>query len=66
MLVKEGATVVLGYHTNRARAEALATALATYGSGCVHLVEGDLREASARRRYLAAADPGNSTAWSAS
>ncbi len=58
MLVKEGATVVLGYRTNRARAEALATALATYGSGCVHLVEGDLREASARQRYLAAADQG--------
>ena len=58
MLVKEGATVVLGYRANRARAEALATALAAYGSGCVHLVEGDLREASARQRYLAAADQG--------
>ena len=58
MLVKEGATVVLGYRANRARAEALATALATYGSGCVHLVEGDLREAAARQRYLAAADQG--------
>ena len=55
LLVKEGATVVLGYRANRARAEALATALATYGSGRVHLVEGDLREASARQRYLATA-----------
>ena len=55
LLVKEGATVVLGYRGNRPRAEALAAALATYGSGRVQLVEGDLREAPARQRYLAAA-----------
>lgn len=54
LLVKQGATVVLGYRANRARAEALATALATYGSGRVHLVEGDLREPSTRQAYLAA------------
>ncbi len=55
LLVKEGATVVLGYRANRARAESLAAALAAYGRGRVRLVDGDLIEPAVRERYLAAA-----------
>lgn len=55
LLVREGATVVLGYRANRARAEALRAALDAYGSGRTHLVEGDLAEPAVRERYLAAA-----------
>lgn len=55
LLVHEGATVVLGYRTNRARAEALKAALAAYGNGSIGLVEGDLAEPVVRERYLAAA-----------
>ena len=54
LLVREGARVVVGYHRQRERAERLAAALAG-GPGKLHLVEGDLRQAEARRRLVEAA-----------
>jgi len=52
LLVAEGAQVVVGYRLNRERAEKLAQALNARGPGRVHLVAGDLRQASDRKRLL--------------
>lgn len=52
LLVPEGAQVVVGYQSNRARAEKLAAAINTRGPGRAHLVEGDLRRSEARRALL--------------
>jgi len=55
LLVAEGAQVVVGYRLNRERAEKLAQAFNARGPGRVHLVAGDLRQASDRKRLLEAA-----------
>jgi pteridine reductase len=52
LLVREGATVVVGYRKNRSRAEQLSATLNHRGPGRVHLVEGDLCQASARDRLV--------------
>ena len=52
LLVAEGAQVVVGYRLNRERAEKLAQAFNARGPGRVHLVAGDLRQASDRKRLL--------------
>jgi len=52
LLVREGARVVVGYRTNRTRAQSLAEALTRGGPGEVHLVEGDLCEPAARERLV--------------
>ena len=56
LLARDGATVVAGYRSNRARAEALKQAVeARYGQS-IHLVEGDITDPASRSRYVEAAD----------
>jgi NAD(P)-dependent dehydrogenase (short-subunit alcohol dehydrogenase family) len=52
LLLSEGAVPVAGYRSNRTRAEFVKASLESKLGGMVHLVEGDLREEEARRRYL--------------
>ncbi len=52
LLVREGARAVVGYRSNRARAQSLKEALARGSRGEIILVEGDLCEPAARERLL--------------
>lgn len=56
LLARDGATLVLGYRDDRARAQRIAVALQRNYSLDVHLVEGDIREAAVRKKYIAAAE----------
>jgi NAD(P)-dependent dehydrogenase (short-subunit alcohol dehydrogenase family) len=59
LLAHEGAKVVVGFRSNRARAEALRAAVASQTGEKISLVEGDLVLPEVRRAYLdAAADLG--------
>lgn len=55
LLAREGASVVVGYRRNRERAESLKAELEARFSARIHLVEGDLKEAAARKRWVEAA-----------
>lgn len=55
LLAREGAQLVVGYRSNRARAEALRSAVADQCRETLHLVEGDCSEPPVRRSYLDAA-----------
>jgi NAD(P)-dependent dehydrogenase (short-subunit alcohol dehydrogenase family) len=52
LLLSEGAVPVAGYRSNRSRAEFVKSGLESKFGGTVHLVEGDLSDEMARRRYL--------------
>ena len=52
LLLSEGAVPVAGYRSNRSRAEFVKSSLESKFGGTVHLVEGDLCDEMARRRYL--------------
>ncbi|HEU0005704.1 MAG TPA: SDR family oxidoreductase [Terriglobia bacterium] len=52
LLLSEGAVPVAGYRSNRTRAEFVKASLESKLGGTVHLVEGDVTEEDARRRYL--------------
>ncbi len=56
LLAREGARVVAGYRSNRARAEALRRAVSEQFQQTLELVEGDLGDAAARERYILAAE----------
>jgi NAD(P)-dependent dehydrogenase (short-subunit alcohol dehydrogenase family) len=56
LLARDGATVIGGYRSNRARAEALKQALEARYNHPVYLVEGDISDPEARSRYVEAAD----------
>ena len=55
LLAREGAKLVVGYRSNRARAEALRAAVAGQTGESISLVEGDLVLPEVRRAYLDAA-----------
>jgi NAD(P)-dependent dehydrogenase (short-subunit alcohol dehydrogenase family) len=55
LLAREGAKLVVGFRSNRARAEALSAAVASQTGEKISLVEGDLVLAEVRRAYLDAA-----------
>lgn len=55
LLAEQGARVVVGYRANRERAEALRKSVFAETGRTIELVEGDISEASARSRYLDAA-----------
>jgi pteridine reductase len=55
LLLQEGAMPVVGYRSNRGRALALQQKLQDLYGGFVTLVEGDVHDPAARRRYLEAA-----------
>ena len=55
LLAREGAKVVVGFRSNRARAEALRAAVASQTGEKISLVEGDLVLPEVRRAYLDAA-----------
>jgi NAD(P)-dependent dehydrogenase (short-subunit alcohol dehydrogenase family) len=55
LLLQEGALPVVGYHANRGQALALQQKLQDLYGGPVQLVEGDVADPAARRRYLEAA-----------
>src|SRR5262245_17346844 len=52
LLLSEGAVPVVGYRSNRNRAELVKSSLESKFHGTIHLVEGDLCDEAARRRYL--------------
>jgi NAD(P)-dependent dehydrogenase (short-subunit alcohol dehydrogenase family) len=52
LLLSEGAVPVVGYRSNRTRAELVKSSLEAKFGGTVHLVEGDLRDEAAQRHYL--------------
>lgn len=56
LLAKEGAHLVVGFRTNRGRAEALAHAIERETGNKIVLVEGEISKADVRRAYLAAAE----------
>jgi NAD(P)-dependent dehydrogenase (short-subunit alcohol dehydrogenase family) len=56
LLARDGATVVAGYRTDRARAESLRGAVQELYGGQIHLVEGDISDAESRARYVSIAD----------
>jgi NAD(P)-dependent dehydrogenase (short-subunit alcohol dehydrogenase family) len=56
LLAKEGAHLVVGFRTNRGRAEALAHAVERETGNKIVLVEGESSKADVRRAYLAAAE----------
>ena len=56
LLVRDGATVVIGYREDGNRAKALKQALEAKYETAVYLVEGDIRDPSARARYVETAD----------
>jgi 3-oxoacyl-[acyl-carrier protein] reductase len=56
LLARDGAIVVAGYRSDRARAEGLKHALEARYKTAVHLVEGDIADANARSRYVETAD----------
>ena len=55
LLAREGAKVVVGFRSNRARAEALRAAVASQTGQKISLVEGDLVLPEVRRAYIDAA-----------
>lgn len=55
LLAREGARLVVGYRSNRARAEALARAIEQQCGQKLALVEGNIAEPGVRRAYLDAA-----------
>jgi NAD(P)-dependent dehydrogenase (short-subunit alcohol dehydrogenase family) len=55
LLVKEGASLVVGYLSDEDRARRMQTALAAYGDGKIHLCRADLREADGRKALLSEA-----------
>lgn len=55
LLAREGAKLVVGFRSNRARAEALRAAVAGQTGETISLVEGDLALPEVRRAYLEAA-----------
>ncbi len=56
LLARDGATVIVGYRSDRNRAEALKQAIeANYGAS-LHLVEGDIADPEVRLRYVETAD----------
>jgi pteridine reductase len=57
LLVKEGASLVVGYAKDEQRARRLQQGLSAYGDGKVSLCRADLRESEGRRALLAAAAP---------
>jgi len=59
LLAREGASLVLSYRSNRARAEAFQEFLSSEYGTPVELVEGDIGDAEVRRRSVAAADAMN-------
>jgi NAD(P)-dependent dehydrogenase (short-subunit alcohol dehydrogenase family) len=56
LLAQEGAQVVVGYRSNRQRAEALGAAIEEQFGRKLTLVEGDLADAGVRQTYLNAAE----------
>jgi len=54
LLAREGARLVLGFRSNRERAETLAAFLEKLGAAAVSLVAGDLSDPAGREAYLAA------------
>ncbi|MGB0033964.1 MAG: SDR family oxidoreductase [Candidatus Acidiferrales bacterium] len=56
LLAREGANLVVGYRSNRARAEALRSLVKNEFRGRIALVEGDIAELKVRRSYLAEAE----------
>src|SRR6202790_4553976 len=55
LLAREGAKLIVGFRSNRARAEALGAAVAGQTGETISLVEGDLVLPEVRRAYLDAA-----------
>src|SRR5258708_29817293 len=55
LLAREGAKLVVGFRSNRARAEALRAAVASETGATISLVQGDLILPEVRRAYLDAA-----------
>src|SRR5258708_19452634 len=55
LLAREGAKLVVGFRSNRARAEALRAAVASQTGQKISLVEGDLVLPEVRRAYIDAA-----------
>ena len=55
LLAREGASLVIGFRSDRARAEQLASILTEQGAAGVTLVEGDLANAEVRSKLVAAA-----------
>jgi NAD(P)-dependent dehydrogenase (short-subunit alcohol dehydrogenase family) len=55
LLVQDGAIPVVGYRSNKGNALALQQKLQDLYGGLVHLVEGDVADPEARRRYVEAA-----------
>ncbi len=55
LLVKEGASVVIGYVRDEDRAHRMQEALRSYGDGKIHLCRADLREVEGRKALLSAA-----------
>ena len=56
LLARDGAIVVVGYRSDRARAEALKQAVEARYKASVHLVEGDISDSKTRQAYIEAAD----------
>jgi NAD(P)-dependent dehydrogenase (short-subunit alcohol dehydrogenase family) len=54
LLVQDGAVPVVGYRSNKGRALAFQQRIQDLYGGLVHLVEGDLADSDARRRYVEA------------
>src|SRR5512134_3791439 len=55
LLVQDGAVPVVGYRSNKGHALAFQQKVQDLYGGLVHLVEGDLADPEARKRYLDAA-----------
>ncbi len=56
LLLREGAHLIIGYRSNRDRAENLRNTLASDAKAKIELVGGDLSDPEVRRSYLAAAE----------
>lgn len=56
LLASEGAQVVIGYRSDRSRAQSLKQALEARYNSTVYLVEGDLSDQETRTRYVETAD----------
>src|SRR5512141_2725012 len=55
LLIQDGAIPVVGYRSNKGNALAFQQKLQDIYGGLVHLVDGDVEDAAARKRYLDAA-----------
>ena len=56
LLARDGASVVAGYRSDSARAEALKQAVEARYNAAIHLVEGDISDPATRERYIETAD----------